>query len=183
MKRNLIIYFLMFLFFSVIIISCATSTGSRYSKNDTFEKTDSSDVKIDEKKNENLVEDFDITPYKSKIDVPGREKTNIVEGNNIWYDYGSQKKNTQQKVLVGTEEGFRVLVTTTDNLEDANQIKSDLYSSVDNNEIYIDFVPPFYKVKVGDFNNQKLADNLRFKLNQLGYKDAKVIKENINIFK
>ncbi len=182
MKTNPIIYFLMLLFFSVIIISCATSTGSRYSKIDTV-KNDSLDVKINEKKDGNIVEDFDITPYKSKIEVPGKEKTNIVEENNIWYDYGSQKSNVQQKVLVGTEKGFRVLVTTTDNLEDANQIKSDLYTSVDNNEIYIDFIPPFYKVKVGDFNNQKLADNLRFKLNQLGYKDAKVIKENINIFK
>ena len=35
----------------------------------------------------------------------------------------------------------------------------------------------------GDFDNQKPADDLRFKLNQLGYKEAKVVKDKINIYK
>ncbi len=51
------------------------------------------------------------------------------------------------------------------------------------NEVYLDFEPPFYKVKVGDFDSQGIADDLRFKLNQLGYKEAKVVKDKINIYK
>jgi hypothetical protein len=182
MKRNLIINPLGLLFFSILFISCATSTGSRYSKNNNSNE-DSSSVFTSNKNVVNLVEDFDITPYKTKIEVPGKIKTDAPDNNNIWYDYSSPVSNTQQKVLVGTKEGYRVLVTSTDNLEDANQIKSGLVNSLNENEVYIDFEPPFYKVKAGDFDNQTVAENLRFKLNQLGYTEAKVIHETINVFK
>ncbi len=72
-----------------------------------------------------------------------------------------QELKQKRKSLVGTADGFRVLVLTTDNIEEANQIKADVYFSQNSNEVYIDFEPPFYKVKVGDFDSQKTADDLR----------------------
>ena len=84
---------------------------------------------------------------------------------------------------MGTEDGYRVQVLVTDDLDEANRLKSDVYFTKSVDEVYVDFEPPFYKVKVGDFSVQKSAEDLRFKLNQLGYKDAKVIKDKINIFK
>ena len=101
----------------------------------------------------------------------------------MWFDYGSPEMKTKIKSLIGTSDGYRVLVLTTDNIEEANQIKADVYFSESFYEVYIDFEPPFYKVKTGDFDSQKSADDLRFKLNQLGYKEGKVIKDKINIFK
>ena len=38
------------------------------------------------------------------------------------------------------------------------------------------------KVKVGDFTDITESNNLKFKLNQLGYTEARVIKETVNIF-
>ena len=99
------------------------------------------------------------------------------------FDYSSPENVNKPKSLIGTADGFRVLVITTDNLEEANQIKADVYFSKNADDIYVDFEPPFYKVKVGDFDSQKSADEIKFKLNQLGYKEAKVIKDKINIFK
>jgi hypothetical protein len=176
MKKRKIINLLYLFLFSLFFYSCASSTGSRYSKSDTEKKVNSSN-------NQNLVEDFDISPYKTKIEVPEKSNTKTIESNDVWYDYNSPSTNSEQKVLIGTQDGYRVLITSTDNLEDANQIKSDISNTVNDNEVYIDFEPPFYKVKAGDFDSQKTADNLRFKLNQLGYTEAKVIKETINVFK
>ena len=128
-------------------------------------------------------EDFDITPYKTQITIPEKKSYSSKNDENIWFDYASKEIDTKTKSLVGTADGYRVLILTTDNPEEANQVKADIYFSKNANEVYVDFEPPFYKVKVGDFDSQKNADDLRFKLNQLGYKEAKVIKEKINIYK
>ncbi len=166
-----------------LFYNCGTSTGSRYSQNEKVKTNDSLNVASIDQNNIQLKEDFDITPFKTKIEVPERKKINSTDKKEIWYDYGSSVSDQHQKILIGTEDGFRVTVITTDNLDDANQIKSDLISKTGNNEVYIDFEPPFYKVKVGDFKDHKSAEDLRFKLNQIGYKEAKVVKETINIFK
>lgn len=172
-----------FLLLFSLIVSCGTSTSSRYTKTDdqNKDKNSSSEEKNDSKFS--LKEDFDITPYKTEIVIPEKKTYHGKNDKNIWFDYGTPQTETKPKSLVGTQEGYRVLVLTTDNLEEANQIKADVYFSKNADEVYVDFEPPFYKVKVGDFESQKIADDLKFKLNQLGYKEAKVIKDKINIFK
>jgi hypothetical protein len=185
MKKSLFAIKTLFAVFSFVLIiySCSASTGSRYSKDEKVDK-DNTLQKNDEniKKNE-PVEDFDITPYKTKIIIPEKKISTVNKNPNVWFDYGSPVIETKTLSLVGTDEGFRVLVLTSDNIEEANQVKADVYFSQSSYEVYIDFEPPFYKVKAGDFDNQKNADDLRFKLNQLGYKEAKVIKDKINIYK
>jgi hypothetical protein len=169
----LIISIITFLF-----VSCGTSTGSRYSKSSSDSTGISSDKGIIK-----LNEDFDITSFKTKIEVLANNQRKNNESSDIWYDYDSLNTNDNNKTLVGTEDGYRVLVISSDNQEDVEQIKSDIANIVDNNEMYIDFEPPFYKLKVGDFSDLSNANNLRFKLNQLGYKEARVIKETVNVFK
>ena len=173
--NSLLIAFISFLF----IYGCSASTGSRYEKEKT---TNTTETKNGDTKSYNLKEDFDITPYKTEIVIPEKKSSGISEKENVWFDYGSPEIGTKTKTLIGTGDGFRVLVLTTDNIEEANQIKADVYFSQNTNEVYIDFEPPFYKVKLGDFDTQKIADDLRFKLNQLGYKEAKVVKDKINIY-
>jgi hypothetical protein len=171
-------------FISLLIISaCSASTGSRYEKNEKVSSEKSTTDKNEEIKETPLKEDFDITPYKIEIIIPEKKESGVIENQNVWFDYGSPELETKNKTVIGTGDGYRVLVLTTDNIEEANQIKADVYFSQNFNEVYIDFEPPFYKVKTGDFDTQKTADDLRFKLNQLGYKEAKVIKDKINIYK
>ena len=174
---------IMLLLTTFMIASCGSSTGGRYDKEEKKNTTD----KTSNDKETDLTslpkEDFDITPYKIQITVPEKKSYSDKNSKNIWFDYGSPKIENKTKSLVGTVEGFRVLVLTTDNPEEANQVKADIYFNQNANEVYVDFEPPFYKVKVGDFDSQKNADDLKFKLNQLGYKEAKVIKEKINVYK
>lgn len=175
---------LILLFISILIFDgCSASTGSRYDKNEKDNTKNTSDVTKEITKPVTLKEDFDITPYKTKIIIPEKKVSTKIGNQNVWFDYDSPEIETKTKSLVGTADGYRVLVLTTDNIEEANQVKADVYFSQSFYEVYIDFEPPFYKVKEGDFDSQKSADDLRFKLNQLGYKEAKVIKDKINIYK
>jgi hypothetical protein len=177
--KSLFIVFISLLFF----YACSASTGSRYEKENKVNSENTSEQKNETIKISALKEDFDITPYKTKLIVPEKKINTTAKNQNVWFNYGSPEVETQTKTLVGTSDGFRVLVLTTDNIEEANQIKADVYFSQNSSEVYIDFEPPFYKVKAGDFDSQKVADDLKFKLNQLGYKEAKVIKDTINIYK
>jgi hypothetical protein len=185
MKKSLFeIKSLIIVFSSILIIySCSASTGSRYNKNEKENSDNTSKENKETIKSTELIEDFDITPYKTQIIIPEKKSGTVSKNPNVWFDYGSPEIETKTESLVGTDNGFRVLVLTTDNIEEANQVKADVYFSLSSYEIYIDFEPPFYKVKVGDFNNQKPADDLNFKLNQLGYKEAKVVRDKINIYK
>lgn len=183
MKEYILIKRLFAILFAILLFySCASSTGSRYGKDERGLGTDSSAADHEILVTENLSEDFDITPFKTQIIIPQTKTARAESNTDVWYDYSNPVKETQTKKLVGTQDGYRVLLINTDNLEEANQIKSEVYYKTDQNEVYIDFEPPFYKVKIGDFKDQKSADNMRFKLNQLGYKEAKVIKESINLF-
>ena len=184
MKKEFLITksFLVVIALLLVFNACSASTGSRYEKKDDV-KSVNTETKSESTKTSTLKEDFDIKPYKTEIIIPEKNTNTISSNPNVWFNYGSAEDETKTKTLVGTSDGFRVLILTTDNIEEANQIKADVYFSKNSSDVYIDFEPPFYKVKAGDFDTQKSADDLRFKLNQLGYKEAKVIKDKINIYK
>jgi len=162
----------------VCLTACSASTGSRYEKN---EKNKNVEVK-NNNENKEITEDFDITPYKTEVNI----ETNNTEvtGNvpsDVWYEYDNSE-NTLSKKIVGTTDGYRVQVLSTDVMEEANTIRSELYSKTNNKEVYVSFEPPFYKVKVGDFTSKSDADDLKFKLNQMGYSEARVVRESVNLF-
>lgn len=184
MKKEFLIIksFLVVIALLLVFNACSASTGSRYEKKVDV-KSVNTETKSESTKTSTLNENFDITPYKTEIIIPEKNTNTISSNPNVWFNYGSAEDETKTKTLVGTSDGFRVLILTTDNIEEANQIKADVYFSKNSSDVYIDFEPPFYKVKAGDFDTQKSADDLRFKLNQLGYKEAKVIKDKINIYK
>ncbi|MCZ7611101.1 MAG: SPOR domain-containing protein [Ignavibacterium sp.] len=163
-----------------VLISCSASTGSRY-ENENNQNNISKHQRTNQKDTEQLNEDFDITPYKTKITIADKKTTNSVS-DEIWFTYKPNSNETKKKTIVGSSDGFRVLVLITDNLDEANQVRSEIYFNNKSEEVYIDFEPPFYKVKMGDFDTERSANELRFKLNQQGYLEAKVIKDKINKF-
>ena len=183
--KNLFNYIVLsaFLFF----IGCSASTGTRYEEGDKTNNVKKEEVSVkEETKNEkvdtkNITEDFDITPYKTKIEVDVQNTTPGVVPPDVWYGYENQSIN-KSKTISGTTDGYRVQVISTDNLEKANDIRSEIYQKTQNKEVYISFEPPFYKVKVGDFINREEASDLKFKLNQLGYSEARIVRETINLF-
>jgi hypothetical protein len=131
-------------------------------------------------------EDFDITSYKTKIEI--ETISNNEEFSDVWYEYEndievSEDSNFVENLeIIRTVDGYRVLVVATDNLEDANSVRADILTKIKRKEVYISFEPPFYKVKVGDFTDIAESNNLKFRLNQLGYTEARVVQETVNIF-
>ena len=157
-------------------LGCSSSTSSRYEKT---EKTNGNE----DKNKVTLNEDFDITQYKTKIEI---ETSFNNEGlSDAWYGYESDsvESNFEQNLkIVETVDGYRVLVVATDDMDEANSVRADIRAKIKRKEVYISFEPPFYKVKIGDFTDIKESNNLKFKLNQLGYTEARVIQETVNIF-
>ena len=162
-------------FLTFVVVGCSASTGSRY-------ETKSNDKEIkDEDEQEMIDEDFDITPYKTEIDIEEVPSDNQDLPDDIWYGY-SDTVSTSSKMIAGTTDGYRVQVVSTDNMDEANQVRAEIHFNTKNKEVYITFEPPFYKVKAGDFTSHSEANDFKFKLNQLGYPEARVIQETVNIF-
>lgn len=160
----------------------SASTDNKGGKEKAEEKP--IDKKIEQPlKYPNLREDFDITPYKTKLDiVDSAQKSNKVE-TEMWVEYDrAETKNTNTQLSAKIMQGFRVQVTSTDNLDEANTIKSDVYFKI-KLPVYIIYDSPFYKVRAGDFLDMNRAKDLNFKLNQLGYKDTRVVQDSVNIVK
>ncbi|QQS37828.1 MAG: SPOR domain-containing protein [Ignavibacteriales bacterium] len=128
---------------------------------------------------------FDISKYRAVIKIDsGFVSTSTPEGKHqdIWYSYEQDEKIETDSVSVTKTRGYRVEVLATDDLEEANQIKSEIYFITNQKQVYVSFEPPFYKVKVGDYIKISDANNLQFKLNQMGYSESRVISDEVNIF-
>jgi len=179
-----IIFLISLSLITILIYSCGSSTSTRYEK-----KEDKVEKKETDKKAE-IVEDFDINPYRTKIEIKEKEKSDKIDLN-PWYGYeddslkGSEDSSSEiimDSSAVSTTNGYRVEVMSTDDLEEANSIRSEIYFKTNQKAVYIIFDPPFYKVQAGDFIKREDANQLLFKLNQMGYTSARVIQEMVNVY-
>jgi len=160
---------------TIFLIGCSASTGSRYeTKKETEKETSTEGTK-------EVSEDFDITPYQTDIEIEAPPIATDKLPPDVWYGFGDLSSANERKII-GTTDGYRVQVLSTDDIDEANRIRSEVYEMTTRKEVYVIFEPPFYKVKVGDFTLKSEADNLRFKLNQLGYTESKVVQESVNLF-
>lgn len=171
-------YLPIILFFPIIFISCGTSIATRYQEVTSKDKT----KKVDTLRVE-YAENFDLTNYRTKLNLPAVKTESSRNKNPIWFNYKSKPDTSNLRTVSKTEPGYRVLAFTSDNLNDADSMKTDISSKTGRNDIYIIFDPPFYKVQAGDFTNMTDAKNLSFQFKQLGYDESRVISSKINIYK
>jgi hypothetical protein len=169
--------FIIFSFLTVFLIGCSASTGSRYEQKE--EKKSETETPKETKKE--IAEDFDITPYQTEIDIEAPTLTEDKLPPDVWYGYADTSSVLERKII-GTTDGYRVQVLSTDDIEEANRVRAEIYEKTARKEVYITFEPPFYKVKAGDFTSKSEASDFKFKLNQLGYTEAKVVQETVNLF-
>ncbi len=164
---------------ALLLSSCSASSTVRYDRD-----KENKEKKPAEETGQTYKEEFNITPYRTIIDIKEKEPSEEeIPDLNPWY--GFEQKDTssvQEKTIVGTTNGFRVQILATDKLEEADSLKSELTLKVTNKSVYVIFDPPFYKVEVGDFISMSEAKNLNFKLSQMGYTESRVIASTVNIF-
>ncbi|MFA6979083.1 MAG: SPOR domain-containing protein [Ignavibacteriaceae bacterium] len=160
----------------LLISSCGSSIDSTSGR---YKHTKEEKVKVIEKSDSPLIEDFDFSPYFLKVEneKPQNKVSNSIN-NELWWNY--PKVDNSQKISVRLP-GYRVQVLATDDLDEAQQIRSDIYFKTNKNDIYISFQAPLYKVKVGDYATLSGANNLAFKLNQLGFSPTQVVADTVNL--
>ena len=159
------------------MLGCSASTGSRYETKE--EKKEDTETSKETKKN--IDEEFDITPYETEINIEAPPLQTDKLPSDVWYGYNDTSSALDRKIM-GTTDGYRVQVLSSDDIEEANRVRTEIYEKTARKEVYVTFEPPFYKVKAGDFTSKSEADDFKFKLNQLGYTEAKVVQETINLF-
>lgn len=164
--------------FAVLFYSCSASTDTRYSKDSEKDVSKS-------KEKETIVEDdFDIKPFQTNIEIPVKTKESDDKPLDLWFGYSNDiPEDETLKTVIDTISGYRVQVISTDNLEEANGVRSEIYFKTNEKAIYVIFEPPFYVVRVGDCKNINDAKALSFKLNQMGFAGTKVVNDLINIYK
>ena len=75
-------------------------------------------------------------------------------------------------------EGFRVQILATNQLAKAEELQKDLSIILDQN-IYIDFEAPNYKVRVGNFIDRNKAEIFRQNIIKEGYESSWIIRTRI----
>jgi len=165
------------IFLTVFLIGCSASTGTRYEKSE--EKKSETETPKETKKE--AEENFDITPYQTDIDIESPTLSEDKLPPDVWYGFKDTSSVLDRKII-GTIDGYRVQVLSTDDIEEANRVRAEIYEKTARKEVYVTFEPPFYKVKAGDFTTKSEANDFKFKLNQLGYSEAKVVQETVNLF-
>jgi len=54
-------------------------------------------------------------------------------------------------------QGYRIQIYSGNNKEDANKVKSDFYSKFPAMRCYLNYQQPYYKLRVGDYDDQESA--------------------------
>ena len=75
-------------------------------------------------------------------------------------------------------EGFRVQLLATKEASKAEQLQKGLLGNLNQN-IYIVYEAPNYKVRIGDFIDRRKAENLRKEMIKEGYTSACIIRTRI----
>ena len=75
-------------------------------------------------------------------------------------------------------EGYRVQVLVTRNTHSADTIRAVLSDKIDE-DVYITYEVPYYKIRVGNCVDRKQAEELKLKLVELGYASAWIIRTRV----
>ena len=75
-------------------------------------------------------------------------------------------------------EGYRVQVLVTRNTHSADSIRAVLSDKIDE-DVYITYEVPYYKIRVGNCVDRKQAEELKLKLVELGYASAWIIRTRV----
>lgn len=76
--------------------------------------------------------------------------------------------------------GYRVQIHHTNNYNQAIVIRNDAILKFQE-EVYVDYEAPNYKIRLGDFRRFEQAEELKDYVKTMGYPDAWVVKTKVNI--
>lgn len=180
-----------FISIGLFVVACSAVPTTRYESQKPDEKTStnqtpSEDIKPPIQKNIRtlLNEDYDISKFSPQLSVQKEdEQSELNSDKNIWYSFPVNSETKNQTEVISNADGFRVFVYSSDALEEIEEIKLKVENIRGIHQLYLQFEPPFYKIYLGDFIDIEEANSLKKKLIQLDFKEAKIVRTAINIFK
>jgi len=78
-----------------------------------------------------------------------------------------------------TIPGFRIQVLFTQEIDQANHLRDSLDALLPQEWLYIVYDSPYYKVRVGNYEERNEANPLLKQLNTMGFRDAWIVPDNI----
>ncbi|HEY0273318.1 MAG TPA: SPOR domain-containing protein [Chitinophaga sp.] len=84
-------------------------------------------------------------------------------------------------LAIRSQPGFRVQVVSTNKRAEANEVKARVMQQFPQYRTYLDYNPPYFKVRVGDFKSRDEASDLRDKLSSVMPGSIFVVPTTINI--
>lgn len=168
MKRVITYYFCLVIF-SFTVSGCSSTRSLIAEKENTK----------DEEKNTGIVNEFfdplilDDEDLQVKKSIPIESNSDQVEKNL------TQSDNEYQKPEVVA--GFRVQICAVSDEERAKQIQRDTILKFINEEVYLIYDSPYYKVRVGNCQTRYEADKLQQLAVEKGFDDAWVVRTKITL--
>ncbi|NIR51080.1 hypothetical protein GWO43_20950 [candidate division KSB1 bacterium] len=106
----------------------------------------------------------------------------IKESEPTYTDFDDDLLNPRQTVTDSVATGYRVQIIQTTDRQKAKDVQKDAVLRFDE-DVYLVFDPPFYKVRVGDFVNWFDAEKLQRLAMRKGFRDAWVVRTKVNLKK
>lgn len=151
------------LMLSFVVFGCAGGGSARkpdVSKKPSIRNWDEMNESFDP----NSLKDYD-------IEIPEQQSS----GSNVDITFDAPQDSVA--------EGYRIQVVQTEDPMLAKEIQRDAILAFSEYEIYYDFKPPFYKVRVGDFVNWNDAEKLQQLAVRKGFKDAWIVPTKVDLTK
>lgn len=91
----------------------------------------------------------------------------------------SQPADTSQEAPLELVQGFRVQLFSSREIDEAKEKKAEAETQFPGEWFYLEYDPPIYKIRAGNFTNRFDAEQLRGLLAEKGYPDAWVVPEKV----
>ncbi|MEO0263474.1 MAG: SPOR domain-containing protein [candidate division WOR-3 bacterium] len=128
-------------------------------------------------------------PAEEEIIVVGEEEaakpaeeTPIVEEGEVSFEEATPAPTTPTKEVTpppSVTYGYRVQILATSNKEKADMFAKEAQARFPDQKVYVEFIPPYYKVRIGEFITREEAEAFRAKAKSLGYFDAFIVESQI----
>jgi hypothetical protein len=180
MKHNKILIFSILSIFSASFLFCAGTAkqqaAGKAEKED--QSTYASAEKAENKENNaQIVEDFDPTFLRNEnFDIKESAKAGAAGAASI--DEILKGGNDVDTLQTGQVSGYRVQLLSTRDGSEARAVRNEALLAFEEN-VYLSFDDPYYKIRVGDCLSRYDADILQEKANTKGFTQAWVVRTNI----
>lgn len=123
------------------------------------------DIMFEEEAEEDTAEEISLFEEEDIPEVEEDTITEIVE---------------EETTEPATRQGYRVQIGAYEKKSRADKVASMARNRLQEN-VYVEYIAPFYKVRAGDFTTRAKADQYKRNLISMGYKDAFLVETTIKM--